>query len=655
MDRDKVSVRVEGDIAVVTVDNPPVNAASAAVRAGILRAIAETEADPRVRAVVLTCAGRTFIAGADIAEFDRPPADPTLPDLILALEGATRPWVAAIHGTALGGGLEVALGCQYRIAPADARLGLPEVTLGLIPGAGGTVRLPRLIAPAEALTMVAGGKPIPAPRAAAIGLVDAIAEGELMSRALRFAVEASARPRPLPLAQRPPVGAIDAAFEAAAERVLGRARGQRAPAEAVAALRTALTRPAAEALAAERERFVALRDGEESRALRYVFAAERAVSKLPGLAGVAPLPTAAVGVVGGGTMGAGIATAALLAGRSVVMVERDEASLGRGLAAVRDHLATSLARGVIDDAGHAARLDRLSGATDYAALAGADLVIEAVFEDLEVKRAVFADFDRATRPDAILATNTSYLDVNRIADAVRDPGRVVGLHFFSPAHVMKLVEVIRPERVRDDVLATALAFARDLGKIPVPTGVCDGFIGNRIMSVYRRECDYMLEDGALPQQIDAAMTGFGFPMGVFAMQDLAGLDIAWAMRRRRARMRPASERYVAIADRLCEMGRLGRKTGAGWYDYAEDGSPRPSPVTERVVLEEAAARGISRRGFSDGEIMSRILEVMQSEGRAILAEGIAASAEAIDVVMINGYGFPRWRGGPMWIAGNASA
>ena len=307
---------------------------------------------------------------------------------------------------------------------------------------------------------------------------------------------------------------------------------------------------------------------------------------MPELDGLAPLPTAVVGVIGGGTMGAGIATAALLAGRSVTMIERDEAALGRGLETVRGHLGGALKRGKLDEAGHAAAVGRLSGATDYAALAGADLVIEAVFEDMEVKRAVFAELDRVTRAEAVLATNTSYLDVNRIAEAVRDPGRVVGLHFFSPAHVMKLVEVIRTDAVRPEVLATALGFARDLGKVAVPSGVCDGFIGNRIMSVYRREADYMLEDGALPQEVDAAMVEFGFPMGVFAMQDLAGLDIAWAMRKRRAATRPAAERYVEIADRLCEMGRLGRKTGAGWYDYVDgkaaavagDGGDHPGGV-----------------------------------------------------------------------------
>jgi 3-hydroxyacyl-CoA dehydrogenase len=381
----------------------------------------------------------------------------------------------------------------------------------------------------------------------------------------------------------------------------------------------------------------------------YLRAAEGSVSRIPEFEGIAPLPTAVVGVIGGGTMGAGIAASVILSGRSVVMIERDDAALGRGLETVRGHLGGALKRGKLEEAGHAAALGRLSGATDYAALGEADLVIEAVFEDMGVKRAVFADLDRVTRADAILASNTSYLDVNEIAGAVTDPGRVVGLHFFSPAHVMKLVEVIRTDAVRPEVLATALGFGLDLGKIPVPSGVCDGFIGNRIMSVYRREADYMLADGALPQEVDAAMIAFGFPMGVFAMQDLAGLDIAWAMRKRRAATRPASERYVTIADRICELGRFGRKTGAGWYDYVE-GTPVPSSVTEDIIRAESAREGIVRRAIPAEEIMSRILSVMQAEGQAILDEGIAGSAEAIDVVMANGYGFPKAKGGPMWMA-----
>ncbi|MFO1209324.1 MAG: 3-hydroxyacyl-CoA dehydrogenase NAD-binding domain-containing protein [Amaricoccus sp.] len=646
---DPVTIRRESDCAVVTIDNPPVNAASAAVRAGLVRAIDETEADAKIRAVVLICAGRTFVAGADISEFGRTPAPPALADVVLALEAAGKPWVAAIHGTALGGGLEVALGCGYRIAAGDARLGLPEVGLGLIPGAGGTVRLARLVAPREAVVLLAGGKPVRAQRALELGLIDAVAEGELLPAALRLAERAAARPRPVPLAARMPAGEPDEAFEVAARRIVSGARGQVAPVEAVAALRDALALPAAEAFAAERRRFTLLRDGEQSPALRHAFSAERAVSKVPGLENAKLQPTDTVGVIGGGTMGAGIAAATLLSGRSVIMVERDTARLERGLDAARRHLDGSLKRGVIDADGHARHVARLSGSVGYAAIGGADLVIEAVFEDMEVKRAVFAELDRATRADAILATNTSYLDVNEIAASVSDPGRVVGLHFFSPAHVMKLVEVIRTEAVRKDVLATVLGFARSLGKIAVPTGVCDGFVGNRILTRYRQACDIMLIEGALPWQIDAAMREFGMAMGPYEVQDLSGLDIAYANRRRLGWRTKEGVRYVPIADRIVEeTGRLGRKTGAGWYDY--DGTAAPSPVVEAIVVEESSRAGLGRRGFDDTEIVERATTAMIEEGVRILEEGIAGQAAAIDVVMIHGYAFPRWRGGPLYYA-----
>ncbi|WP_290751135.1 3-hydroxyacyl-CoA dehydrogenase NAD-binding domain-containing protein [Amaricoccus sp.] len=631
-------------MAVVTVDNPPVNALSQAVRAGLVAALAETEADADVRAVVLACAGRTFVAGADIAELGRPPVEPHLPDVILAIEGATKPWVAAIHGSALGGGLELALACRWRVADAAARLGLPEVSLGLIPGAGGTVRLPRLIAPVEALAMIAGGKPVGALRAAELGLVDEVAEGDLVGAAVAFAEGALARDLPAPLAARPPLGEADADFEAAAAVTLAKARGQAAPVEAVAAVRDALTLDFTAALAAERRRFLALRDGPQSKALRHVFAAERGGGRRP----TGPLlPTDVIGVVGGGTMGAGIATACLLAGREVVLVERDDEALARGMASVRGNLDGSLKRGVLDAAGHAAALARLTGATDYAALGRADLVIEAVFEDLEVKAAVFAALDAATRPEAILATNTSYLDVDRIAAMVRDPGRVVGLHFFAPAHVMKLVEVVRPAAVRPEVFETATAFARSLGKTPVESGVCDGFIGNRILTRYRQAMDILLLEGALPWEVDAAMEGFGMAMGPYAVQDLSGLEIAWAGRRRMDVRARDDWRYVPIADRMVEEARrLGRKSGAGWYDYA-GGRPAPAPAVEALILDVAAQAGVARRPVGAAEIRDRALAAMVQEAARLLEEGIAARASDVDLVLIHGYGFPRWRGGPL--------
>ena len=648
-----MTVRIErhGDIARVIVDNPPVNALSTAVRQGLMDALVQTEADPAARAVVLQCAGRTFIAGADVREFGQPAREPHLPDVVAALETATKPWVAAIHGTALGGGLEIAMACSHRIAASDARLGLPEVNLGLIPGAGATVRLPRLVPADKALGMIADGKPLSANAAMKIGLVDRVAAGDLAVEAMEMASEATSQPLPKPLIARAPISPADAeTFAAQKARILSKARGQLAPAEVVKAIDNALTLPADEALSAERETFLRLRAGEQSGALRHIFFAERSVSKIPTTEGATARPLETIGVIGGGTMGAGIASACLLAGLTVRLIERDEAACAAALDRVRGVLDGSRQRGLLNEDGFASAMDRMTVGSDYDALSDADLVIEAVFEDMDVKKAVFAELDRVTRPDAVLASNPSYLDVNEIARASADPSRVLGLHFFSPAHVMKLLELVVSDTAAPDVLATGLALGKKLRKITVPAGVCDGFIGNRIMSAYRRECDYMIEDGALPEQVDAAMTAFGFPMGIFAMQDLAGLDIAWAMRKRQAATRPADQRYVEIADRLCEQGRLGRKTGKGWYDYSRNKAGEPDPEVTSLIGAESARRGIARTDFTQEQIMERILGVMQREGAAILDEGIAQSADAIDVVMVNGYGFPRWKGGPMYLA-----
>jgi len=641
-----VTVAREGAIAVVTIDNPPVNAASHAVRAGLLEAIRACDADPDVRAVVLTCAGRTFVAGADVKEFGQPPHPPILPDVVDAIEMAAKPWVAAIHGTALGGGLEIAMGCHARVATADARLGLPEVTLGLIPGAGGTVRLPRLVPADLALRMVSGGKPIGAATAIEAGLIDAIADGNLLTAAKDLATDLDGPRRTLSL---PPHHAADpAAFDAAADTAIRRARGQLSIPEAVAALRRALTLPAADALAAERDAFLRLKDSDQSSALRHIFFAERATLSDPRCKGPAR-PVDHVAVIGGGTMGAGIAAACLLKGMRVTMVERDSDAAEAGAQRVGDILSDSAARGLLGAAAQAAALGRFAARSDYAATADADLVIEAVFEDMAVKKDVFAVLEAHTRTKAILATNTSYLDVNEIAGTLDNPSRVVGLHFFSPAHVMKLLEIVLPDAVADDVVATAAALAKRLGKIGVLSGVCDGFIGNRIMSAYRREADYLVEDGAMPWDVDAAMRAYGFPMGIFEMQDLAGLDIAWAMRKRRAATRDPSERYVAIADHLCEAGRLGRKTGKGWYDY-DGGKPRPSDAVAGIIADERRLKGVKPAPVAPDAIIDRILSALLAEADRVLAEGIARTADDIDVVMVNGYGFPRWRGGPCFAA-----
>ena len=643
-----VTTTMHGDIAVLTIDNPPVNAASQAVRQGLMDALIATEKS-KPAAVVLTCAGRTFVAGADIREFNKPFLEPMLPDLLNAIEAATRPWIAAIHGTALGGGFELALACSHRIGAPSAKIGLPEVNLGLIPGAGGTVRLPRLIDPVEAARLAVTGKPISASEAHKLGLFDAIAEGELLDAAIALAKDAAAKPLPTPLLTRAAPEVERAAWDAAIAKLTAKARGQNSPHEAAAAVRDALDHSGTDALKLERERFMRLKGSPQSAALRYIFFAERTVGKSPRTRGVAPHPLAQIGVVGGGTMGAGIAAAALLSGLKVQMIERDQDATNAGAARVEGILGGSLKRGLISEAKHAALLASFNADSNYSALAEADLVIEAVFEDMDVKKQVFKALEAACKPEAVLATNTSYLDVNEIAASVADSSRVIGLHFFSPAHIMKLLEIVVPNNVADDVLATAIQLAKALRKLPVLAGVCDGFIANRIMSSYRREADYLLEDGALPHEVDAAMRNFGMPMGIFEMQDLAGLDIGWAARKRRAATRPASERYVEIADHICEQGHFGRKTGRGWYLYGEDGKPARNPEVEALIIAASARKGIPRLSFSEEAIMARILGCMQSEGAAIQAEGIAASSEDIDVTMVNAFGFPRWMGGPMFM------
>ena len=642
--RMSVSVTHAGAVAIVTIDNPPVNAASHAVRAGLAAAVTACAADDATRAVVLACAGRGFVAGADIREFGRPPQPPHLPDLIDAIEASPKPWVAAIHGAALGGGLELAMACHARIATADARLGLPEVTLGLIPGAGGTVRLPRLVPAGRALAMVSGGKPIDAATALADGLVDAIAAGDLRTEACALA---SAIVEPRPTLSRPANRPDDPdGFARLAGQARARARGQQSVAEAVDAIERALALPAGEALRAERAAFLRLKSSPQAAALQHMFFAERSTLKDPRCAGPAR-PVGTVGVIGGGTMGAGIAAACLIGGLSVILVERDREAAAAGRGRVEAILGESVARGVLDGAAREAALARLATDTAFGGLGRADLVIEAVFEDMAIKKDVFARLDGATRPDAVLATNTSYLDVNEIASVLADPARAIGLHFFAPAQAMKLLEIVLPGRVADDVVATAAAFARRLGKIGVLAGVCDGFIGNRIMSAYRREADSLVEDGALPGDIDAAMRDYGFPIGVFEMQDLAGLDIGQAARRRRQAAGVPAGRHGVIADLLCEAGRLGRKTGAGWYDYV-DGRPVPSPAVTAMIAAERRRRGIADQpGLDRATILARLLDALRAEARAVVADGIAASADDVDVVMVNGFGYPRWRGGPL--------
>ena len=641
-----VRVELVGSIAVVTIDNPPVNALSQAVRVELLRLFRSFADDAGVTGIVLIGAGRDFVAGADIREMDAP-LEPSLPAVILAMEACRQPIVAAISGNALGGGFELALACDRRLATAGATVGLPEVKLGILPGAGGTQRLPRLVGVARAIALIGAGRRVGAKEAAALGMVDRVVEGDLLAAARAEVAQAGKR-RLSAVA----VPASDAAeVEKATGEALRSARGVPSVGKAVEMVRLSATTDFAEAVRTERATFVALRDSAEAKALRHLFFAERNAQKVPGVAGAKARRVERVAVIGGGTMGAGIAVALADAGLAVTLVERDGAAIEGARMRIGGTYDRVVAGGRLSRAAAGERIGRIALGTEWAAIADADLVIEAVFEEMEVKLEVFKRLDALARPGAVLATNTSYLDVNRIAQATRRPQDVVGLHFFSPANVMRLLEIVRGDATAADVLATGFALARRLGKVAVVAGVCEGFIGNRIFSAYRTQMEYLMEDGAWPEEVDRALEAYGFAMGPFAVFDLAGLDIAWAGRKRRAATRDPRERYVAIADRLWELGRFGRKTGRGWYLYPEGArKPVPDPELRPLIEAEAAAKGISRRAVLDEEIVQRALATMVNVAAQILAEGMALRAADIDLVLANGYGFPAFRGGPLFAA-----
>lgn len=644
-----MSVRFENrsGIAVVTIDNPPVNATSRAVRQQLWDLAAEIEAMPEIKAVVFTGAGRLFIGGADISEFNRPPEAPLLPDLMGRIEAATKPWVAAIHGVALGGGLEIALACRYRVAAVGSRFGLPEVNLGLIPGAGGTQRLPRLIGVAAALPVVAENLSLDHRGAKAAGLIDAVIEGDLVEGAVAFAGAALERPVPEQARLRPVEDPGEAFWQEVSARIAKSAKGLAAPVAALAAVHLGVEQGFDAGLAKERESFLALKAGEESAALRYLFFAERAAPKPPELKGVTPRAVATVGVVGGGTMGSGIATALRNAGYAVVLSERDAAALARASATMRGNFEAAAKRGLIGAEDVEPRMGGVEFAVGYQCLAPCDLVIEAVFEDLAVKREVFAALTEICGPDAILATNTSYIDPRLIAEGFAGAERFIGLHFFSPAHVMKLLEIIPLPQTAPEVLAAAFELARGLGKMPVRAGICDGFIGNRILKRYRQEAEALVLQGVAWGDIDAALRGFGYAMGPFEMQDLAGLDISY-MSREAARAR-GEDVPISPGDLLVRAGRKGQKTGGGWYDYR--------PGERKALASEEAARLVAplisgpALTLSAEDILTRLLDAMASEGNLILQEGVASGPEIIDLVEVHGYGFPRGKGGPMFIAG----
>nr|WP_316651212.1 3-hydroxyacyl-CoA dehydrogenase NAD-binding domain-containing protein [uncultured Gellertiella sp.] len=644
----EVCARVMEGVLEIVLDNPPVNAASLGLRQGLAAALDFALATDGVRAVVLTGTGKSFVGGADIREFGKPPAEPILPALVERIEAFGKPVVAAINGVALGGGLELALACHFRIASPFARLGLPEVRLGLVPGAGGTQRLPRLTGLPDAIEMIGTGRIIGADEAYGLGILDARTQGDLLqaarSSALALVGEVLRRTGARPVAS----AALDD-IDRAEKKVLARARRQVAPVEATRLVRASAHVPLAQGLAEERRTFLALKDSPQAKALRHVFFAERAAAKGEGLEGVSPRRLEMIGIAGTGLMGSGIAVSALDAGFHVVAVDRSPEAATAGRARIETILKRNLASGRIDEAGLQARLQRLEVSHRNEALSGCDLVIEAVFDDMEVKAALFADLDRIVRPDAVLATNTSYLDPDRLAAGTRDPARVVGLHFFSPAHVMRLCEVVKGAKTAPDVLATGLAFARRLGKLAITCGVTEGFIGNRIFSAYRRQAEFLVEDGASPADIDRAMEDFGMAMGPFAVFDLAGLDIAWARRKRQAASRDPDARYSPLADRLCEAGRFGQKAGKGWYAHV-DGKRQDDPEVSALIDAVRAEKGITPHRIDAETIVRTLVAAMAGEGRALLEEGIAFRAGDIDLVMINGYGFPAHRGGPMFLA-----
>ena len=638
----------EGDIAVLTIDSPPVNALSEDVRNGLRDGARQAAADPAVKAIVLICAGRTFIAGADISEFGKPPKGATVPEIQTALEGSPKPVIAAIHGTALGGGFETALVCHYRVAVPSAKFGLPEIKLGLIPGAGGTQRLPRLSGVENALNIILSGTPFGAKQALEWGVVDALVEeGKLRDGALAFARKVIDTQMPLRKI-RDLNDKIEAArgkpeiFEKISRDNARKFRGFEAWKSAIRAVQAAIDLPFDEGMKFERQAFVDLIPSEQSRAQRYVFFAERKAWKIADVTDDTPtLPIRKVGIIGAGTMGGGISMNFLNAGIPVTIVETTKEALDRGLGTIRRNYESTAKKGRMTQADVETRMGLLGPGLNLDALSDCDLIIEAVFENMEIKKEIFGKLDKIAKQGAILASNTSYLDIDEIAAATSRPDHVLGMHFFSPANVMRLLEVVRGAKTAKPVIATAMQLARKIGKVGVLVGVCYGFVGNRMLAQRQREAQKLILEGAMPWDVDRVIYDFGLPMGPFAMSDLAGLDIGWSK---------AASKSSTIREILCEMDRRGQKTGAGFYDYDEQRNAKPSPIVEKIILDFAAKKGINRRSISDEEILQRCIYPMINEGAKILEEGKAQRASDIDIVWINGYGWPVYRGGPMFYA-----
>lgn len=642
-------------VAVITLDNPPVNGLGLSTRIGIMDGLDRAAQDPAVKAIVLTGAGRAFSGGADITEFNTPKAlqEPTLHTVIRAVEASGKPVVAAIHSVAMGGGLELALGAHYRIAAPGAQIALPEVKLGLLPGAGGTQRLPRAVGLETALNMIVSGAPVPSEQLATSGLFDDMAEGDLLDAAVAFARKAGAQAGPHPRVRDRKIVHENAAgfIQFARNSAKAAAPNFPAPHKCIDAIEAGVLHGFDKDSVAERDGFVALMMTPESRALRHAFFGERAASKIPDVPADTPVrEIRRVAVIGAGTMGGGIAMNFVNAGLPVTLLETKQDALDRGLATIRKNYDAQVKKGKLTQEKCDARMALITPTLSYDDLKDADLIIEAVFEELGVKEQVFRRLDEVAKPGAILASNTSTLDINKIAAFTKRPQDVVGMHFFSPANVMKLLEVVRGDATAKDVLATVMAIAKKIRKTAVVSGVCDGFIGNRMIEQYIRQALFMLEEGALPAQVDRAIERFGFAMGPFRMSDLAGNDIGWAIRKRRYQEQPDLH-YSKIADRLCEQGRFGQKTGAGWYDYVPgERKAKPSALVDEMVVAYSKERGIERRQIGDDEIVERLVFALANEGAKILEEKIASKASDIDMVYLTGYGFPLWRGGPMLYA-----
>ena len=654
-DQDVVHYAVEDGIGIITIDNPPVNALGAGVSEGIIASVDKAEADPAVKALVLIGAGRSFIAGADIRRFGTKREQPARRSYD-ALDMCSKPVVAAIHGYALGGGLEHALCCTWRIAVPSAKVGLPEVLIGVIPGGGGTQRLPRLIGAKAALEMIVSGRHVPAPEAKALGIIDELVEGQdLRAAAIAFAKGVAGK-GVRRISEKPPAVAEAGLFEAQRKAIARKARGQPAPFSAIAAVEAATTLPCAEGLAEERRLFAALENSDEARALRYAFFAEREVARLPHLPKETKAPevkTAAV--VGAGTMGGGIAMSFADSGLPVKLMDATQEALDRGMERIRANYAVSVKRGSLSQAEMDKRLGLIEPVEGYEAIADCDAVIEAVFEQMPVKQEVFAKLDAVMKPGALLFTNSSALDIDKIAEVTKRPEAVAGTHFFAPANVMKLFEVVEGSKTAPETMAAGMKLGRAIGKISAYAGNCDGFVANRSRIPFGLEQNLMIEEGARPEQVDRVMVNFGYPMGPFAVNDLSGLDVNYMTRKRRAAADPNYRKWP-VADRIVEMGRKGQKTGAGWYRYeAGDRTPHPDPIVDQIAKEVAAELGIEQKVFTDEEILHRLLFASLNEACKILAEGKALRASDIDVMWLNGFGFPRYRGGLMFWADTIGA